>query len=228
MVDIEDFFEKVDRRNGGDGLIWVKASAPKGGQVVVDVKNRQGHSIKIPALKPGDPICLSRFAPFDLIRESHDLTQCVASGLVKIMSSAEANAYFEKKAKLLKTSPKALIDKVNQDAKDQLNSKPLAASEVDLDSAIGIETAEIEDVVQGRVLNVCSHISPMLKESERWPVSKALEELLELEDSLTLEDCDYLASQGGVYPSIVKWANEKMREIGQASGVFPESDALSD
>lgn len=227
METIVEFFERVDRKNGGDGVVWVKATAPRGQQVILEIRTQQGRRLKVPPIRPGDPVCLSKYATFDVIRDAEDVMQCWSNGIIKLMSSKEANDFFAVKAGRLKTTPEALKQKADQDARAALNAKPLKESEVDDSLAINTEYVNMEDVINPRLIYLCQQVSPMLKEEHRMPVNALQAELLDIEESLTLMDLEYIRANG-FYPTIKKWAAARQAAAAQAEGLAPALDALSD
>lgn len=227
MFDAVDFFDRVDRKNGGDGIVWVKAVAPRGRQVITELLTSQGRRVKIPAIRPGDPICISKYASFDIIRESSDFLQAVNSGIMKLMTHKEANAYFQKKASLLKTSPQELINKAEQSARDEFSNRQKQNNDVDVSQRVVTPSVATEDVVNPRLHHLCAQVQPRLAENEKMPVKELMSEVLDLEDSLTLDDLAYLQANG-FYPTVKKWAESKYLEVARAQGLVPESDDLSD
>jgi hypothetical protein len=228
MFDVIEYFDKVDRKNGGDGLIWVKAIAPRGAQVIVEPKTATGARVKVPAIKPGDPVCLSKYATFEILRDSTDLNQCVTGGLLKLMTHAEVEAYFEKKASILKTSAEDLKAQAEADARKEAmaRSRGLSSSEVDKSQRVSSLEGSTEDLVHPRLQALCAEVQPALKPNERMPVSELMTELLALEESITLDDLAYLQAHG-FYPTVKKWAETKFAEVAQAQGLIPETDDLS-
>jgi hypothetical protein len=51
QVDIASFWERVDRKNGGDGLVWAKSTAPAGQQVIVHIENANKQRFKVAPIK---------------------------------------------------------------------------------------------------------------------------------------------------------------------------------
>lgn len=227
MFDVVDFFEAVDKKNKGDGLVWAKATAPQGRQVIAELQTAHGKRVKIPPIRPGDPICLSKFATFDVIRDSPDLIQAANNGLIKLMTHKQANDYFAKKAALLKTTPEQLKANAEAAARQNVFTKRRETSEVDRSQRIEDSYVAEEDVVNPRLHNLCAQVQPMLKENQKMPVNEFMAEILDLEESLTLPDLEYLDALG-YYPSVKKWAKAKKLEVAQAMGLLPETDALSD
>ena len=228
MMNVVDFFDKVDKKNGGDGMVWVKATAKRGMHVIIELKGKSGERIKIPPIKPGDPICLSRYAQYEIIRDSADLVQNASNGTIKLMTQAEALDFFEKKAQVLKTTPEALMRKSATLAQESLRAKPMSAQEVDKSQRISNEPGpSIDDAINPYVQNLLAGVDVRLKDHERTAVTELMTELLNLEDSLTIEELDLIAATG-YYPSVKKWAKAKHLELAKASGLIPTEDELSD
>lgn len=228
MLSVVEFFDKVDKRNGGDGMVWAKATAPRGAQVIVEIRTANNTRVKIPPIKPGDPVCLSKYATFDVLRDAPDLLQCANNGLVRLLSHVEATAFFQRKADLLKTTPDSLIQKADNEARAAVTARPLDATQVDQSARIYAERpVDVEEAINPRLHTLAAQVSPLLKEGERLPVSTVMSELLDLEEALTMEDLEFVRSKM-FYPSVKKWAEQKQHELAIASGIIPASDALSD
>lgn len=213
MMSAIEFFDKVDRKEGGDGIVWAKATAPRGAQVIVEVRTANDKRIKIPAIRAGDPVCLSKYAPFDLLRQAEDLLQCSVAGLLRLMTNDEANAYFDRKAGILKKDPEDLMRKAHLETQRALLAQPLKEAEVDTSNRISDKYVAIDDVINPRLHDICRSISPLLPEEQRKSTQEVQEILLELEDSMTLEDAEYLDANSGTRPAIKRWAQQKKAEI---------------
>lgn len=228
IMEINDFFEKVDKANGGDGIVWAKATAPKGNQVIIHAENSQGKRVPIPPIKAGEPVCISRFCPrLEVLRDLSDLAECARAGLLKLMTSQEAKAFFDKRAGLLKTSPQELMAKSHQEAAKVINAKPLSDAEVDTSQRLQeVPALSIEDAINPRVQHLCNQVSVRLDDDQKLPVKELMAELLNLEDSLSLEDLEYIRASG-YYPSVKRWAEQKQREVAESQGLIPQEDELS-
>lgn len=225
LFDVVEFFEKVDKKAGGDGIVWAKATAPRGAQVITELQTAHGKRVKVPPIRPGDPVCLSKYATFDVLRDSPDLLQNANNGLIKLMTHEQANAYFERKAATLKTNPDQLRAKAEASAHASVFQKARDVSTVDRSQKMDDTYVSEEDVVNPRLHALCAQVQPMLKEGQKLPVNDLMSEILDLEESLTLEDLEYLDANG-CYPSVKKWAKAKKLEVAQAMGLVPETDAL--
>lgn len=221
------FFETADKANGGDGIVWAKASAPRGAQVILEMKHPNGARIKVPPIRAGDPVCLSKYAPFHIIKEDSDLLQCIINGLIRPMTSKQAAEHFSRKAEILKSTPELLMRKSDEEARRAMFSKPLEESQVDTKALIDTSQAVmIEDTVNPRVQHLCAQVSPMLKDEQRMPVKEFLAELHDMADFLTVEDLEYVRSQG-YYPSARKWATQTQAHVMKSQGLMPEEDELT-
>ena len=58
------------------------------------------------------------------------------------------------------------------------------------------------------------------------PVSELMGELLDMQDFLTMEDLEYVRSQG-FFPTVKKWAAQAQQELATSKGLLPEEDELS-
>lgn len=226
LLEVVNFFDRVDKSRGGDGIVWAKATAPRGRQVIIELKTAKGDRVKIPAIKSGDPVCLSKYATFDVLRDSSDITQCANNGLIRLMTHTEATAFFAKKAAILQTNPGELMKKSDQLARESMMNKPLAVTAVDSTQRIQDVQVSTDDVVNPRLHHLCGQVAPQLKDNDRLPVKEFMSQILDLEETMTLEDLDYLRAHG-YYPTAKKWADAKWSEMAKESGLIPESDELS-
>lgn len=222
MTNVVEFFESVDRNLGGDGVVWAKSILKNGAQVVLDItKDRVRY--KVPPITPGDPVCLTKSVPLTILRESPDLLEAVNAGSIKLMTTKEATAFFDKKASRLKTSSATLQAAAEEEAHRATRQK--STGEVDTSQRITSESVMIEDVIDPRVQHLCAQVHVGLKDNERWPVNKLLSELMKFEDTVTIDSLLFIEAEG-YYPSVKKWARELRAEKSREGGLEPTTDDL--
>lgn len=226
MVGVADYFDKVA---AGDKLVWAKAVAPQGRQVCLDIMGPNKQRYKVPEIKAGDPICLSKFAPLSILREASDLIQGATSTppILKLMLTSEVNEYFARKSKVLKVDPRDLRAQAEEDARRAASKRQLSDSEVDHGQAIQSGFVSIQDNINPHIEYLCAQVHVMLDADKRMPVSAFMGELLAIEDSLSMDDLEYIKALG-FYPTAKNWAEKKQNELGQQLGIIPQSDELSE
>lgn len=215
LLDIQKYFDTVDPKNGGDGLVWVKSimkvEGGGKGQVAVFLKNTQGERIHLPFIEPGDPICLSEYADLEDLRKGTNLRSCVSRRLLRFLTTQEAMKLVDDKAKFLGISTDELVEKARRRAQDVLNRKELDESEVDRDAALHAPS-EPEDIVNPYIRDLMAKVSVQLKDSQRVPASSIMEELLDMADQLSMDDFICIQAEG-YWPTVKKWAGAKLAEM---------------
>lgn len=236
QVDLASFWDRTDRRNGGDGLVWAKSTAPAGQQVIVHIENANKQRFKVPPIKAGNPVCLTSFAPFDVLRDSADLNQCATGGgsasgqpLVRLMTTKEADEFFDKKAKTLKRTKDDLKREAARVQMQEAQARKLAPSEVDTNLRIQDAVVSIQDVINPYIEDLCAQIRPDLDANMRMSASDFMSAMLDLEDSLSFDEVEYIYTHSGIYPSVRSWAAKKKDEIWAASADSAQAyDDLAD
>lgn len=223
MMAVVEFFERIDRKNGGDGIVWCKATAPKGRQVCVEVKTPNGQRLPLPPIKAGEPVCLSQFANFEALKDAPDLSRCAQKGLIRLMDSQEADSFFVKKASILNTTPQALVDKAQQAAMQTAYAEPLADSAIDKSQRLSNEFVSVEDVVNPRIQHICGEMSTSLADGQARLANDILSELVDMEESLTLEDFDFLYAGSTRYPSVRKWTAAARDALAEREGLLSDA-----
>lgn len=232
METTASFFDKVEK---GDKGVWAKSIAPRGRQVCIEVQLDNKKRFRIPPILPGDPVCLSKYAPFHALRECQDLLQ-LAGTQIKLMTTAEAKQYFEKKAALLKKTPTELRGLAEQQEKSFLARKKLDPSAVEDHMAEESSLAD-DEVISPPVMEIVAEIGGpaviqlgerrRVDDSHRLPASQALARLYEIQESLTFEDLAYVETRG-YWPSVKKWARDQIASYETRHGINATSDDLSD
>lgn len=215
MQDAESVLEKIDRKNGGDGIVWVCSNVKDGSQFILSLKDRTNRDIiGLPALKAGIPFCLSSKVSFEDLRTSPGLVEATSKGLVKLMTSTDAHAHFEKKAASKKLSADELMRQTDSAYRDQVaqSKSRLAPNAVDSSMRVRNEFVSVEDVIHPRVQNLMNAVGPTVKDHERMSESELMEELGSIEDVLDNDNLTYIQAYG-YYPQVKKWAMKKMNEI---------------
>ena len=227
---VSQFFDNVDPKNGGDGIVWARSTSPNGNIFIFQPETALGKPIKVPALQHGLPICVCpQHVSLDLLRDCQDLQKGASNGYVQLMTSDEADTYFVQRAEKEGVSPEDLQRLAEKRAQDELRGVKIDQqhqAEVLLErtpSKSKIKPYE-PSPVHPRVQQLCGQVSPLLADSDdnsvavahrRMPVNTFRSQLLDYEDALTLADLEHISSHG-YYPSVKKWANGRLKEIRAA------------
>lgn len=93
---VESVFERVAKENGGDGNLWAIALRREGNpasQVFLQVKDKRGKHIKIPAVHIGKPVLLApKYASVLSFYEDSDVKTFVDAGVLRLMTTKDALA----------------------------------------------------------------------------------------------------------------------------------------
>lgn len=228
--EVVDFFERVDRKNGGDGLVWCKATAPGGMQVIIEIKDRNNSKKPVwgGAIVPGDPMCLSQKCPdLELIKQSSTIAQSAAAGIVKLMTTADVTAWYTKKAKTMKTSPQELMKKAQAEQALRDQKKALPEDQVRLAQHVPgdlSDTVMVDDIINPRLHHLAAQVSPQLPDAKKMSAKELMGEVLNMEDILSFDDLMYVQSHF-YYPTIRNWATKKIGALN--ADAAPDSDELS-
>ena len=228
---VNEYFKSVREEEGGDGLVWVKNADPKGRQVVLNAKRPNGENIGFPTIRAGDPVCLSFFeADLDVVKACGDLRRAATKSLLKLMTTEEVDKLLERRASLLKTS----ADQLKQEAYNKsvaamnhsgVDESEVAASKLSDDQRV-IQSED--EIVNPRLFDIVARIGDFqTKDQNRLPASKAMAELLEIEETLDMNSLDFLIGRG-YWPSIKTWARKKQVELANSEGLVPTTDDLMD
>ena len=222
QVDVTGYWDKVDRKNGGDGLVWAKSMAKAGQQVIVHIEGPNKQHYKVPPIRAGDPVCLSQFAPLDVLRDSGDLNQCATGAmskdnqpLIRLMTTPEADVFFEKKAKTLKRTKEQLMQDaaIRQQREASGAARPLSRSEVDTSLKLEDAVVNVEEVINPFIEHLCAQIRPDLEANNRMSASDFMASMLDIEESLTFDEAEYIYTHSTVYPSVRSWAARKKDQL---------------
>lgn len=227
-VDCMEFFDRVDKKNGGDGVVWAKCTAKKATQAIVEIQNSMGRPIFMPPIKVGTPLCLTRYVPsFELLRNAEQIQQNVANGNIKLMTSADAWTFFNRKAERMQSTADQLMRQADAEAGNFMAKKGVPSNELDQNQSLArpIQTPEgYEDpalLMHPKIDDICNQVAPWLKPGECLSANAMFDVIYDLEDMLTIHDLTRLES-GGRYPTVKRWAQKKMLELsGEVSADVP-------
>lgn len=234
MENTNAFFDAVEKTDKG---VWAKSIAKKGRQVVIEVALDNNKRFKIPPIVPGDPVCLSKYAPFHALKNCQDLLQ-LAGTSIKLMTTAEARKYFDTKANLLKRTPAEV--RAEAEAKERaFMRREKALSKADAESHLADLEPEVseDDLISPQVLELVAEIGgPVVVEvgpgrrkvddSKRLPAAQVLSRLFEIQESLTQDDLLYIETRG-YWPSVKKWAREQIATLVTLHSI-DESESMAD
>lgn len=211
MSAVGEYFDNVDRKNGGDGLVWVKCIEPTGMQVALDLKDENGVSRPTKAIEQGAPRCLSSEGiSIDGLRRSADIGRAVFVGNIKLMTTAEVDEWYQKIEAETGLDTSELDAQVQQSAKSFQNRQ---ANSSQPDMSMMIQSAEdsllAEENISSRVRYLMGEVDIRLKDSDRRPAKEITAELVNLQDVLSIDELEYIYSRG-YWPSVRSWAKKKI------------------
>jgi hypothetical protein len=178
--------------------IWVRNRSAKvtgkaASNVVMQVSS--GSVVDSVIIPPGrDPVCLTDQVTAKMLSECMDLFKLVKSRVLELLDPSEADAYYAQNQERLKV----VTDKVNK-----------ILSNVKEDTVP--RKAQLGNIeIHPRVGDICLKARHAAI-SER----EAVELLMEQEDALTIEDYNYILSNG-VFNSVKSWAQDQIALKTQA------------
>lgn len=202
--------------------VWAKATTDM--QVVLSSR-KKGETLGINPIEPGDPVLLTRYATVEELKNS-DLRHMVMQGKLRLMSSDDAEAYFAAKAKRLNATPDRLKAEALQRESAYANHEPANSGDnrkADQRAAdimkrtmptssdgggMQINPELTRDVVKPRIVHLCRQASSQLKQEDRKPANLLLEEFLAIEDSLSMDDLEYIIANVA-YKTVRSWATNR-------------------
>jgi len=214
-ISFEDFFERVDRANGGDGLVYARSTHPQGYDVILgELYDASGkHARKFPPIKR-DPVLLTKTARLAVLRDHGDLMEMVQKGAIQLMSSSEALAFFGRKSEITGVPIEELIRDAEQASQKAASHSPGSVT-VDEKLKVGAGSApavSIEAVISPRVMNFVAGLSAELDDNLRTPEKAAAVKFADMIDNLSSDELSYIQAHG-YYPSIRKKASARFDEM---------------
>jgi hypothetical protein len=179
-----------------------------------------------------DPVNLTRFVPFQAVKNSHDLRKLLnrVPPALLILSETEFNAYFSHQATKSGVTVDQALEAAEQRRSAVQNHTPLADAPdpIKLHEVVedgkhlgerkivrSLETVSAEEEINPRVLNLCLQVNPALTDQQKMTAAQLLSELDVMGD-LTLIDWEYVRSHG-FYKSVKNLAKKKADELALAS-----------
>jgi len=239
-------------KNCTDEMVWCRAVQPPGQQGIIQ------HSMsivdgtnyyRIPPITVGDPMCLSTYAPYEALRKSSELRTSVTKGILELLTTDQADAFFAKKASVGGRSIDMLKNEAANREASFLNHEPLvdpnrpaAANERALDSVSEAVTFArtknnqpivAEEVVKPYIIHLCQQVSSELKEEACMPANELLMKLQEIEPTLSMDDLEHIRAHGR-WKSVKQWATQKQASVAEAFEIddtkprpsAPQSDSI--
>jgi len=191
-----------------------------------------------------DPINLTQYFPFDVIKRSMDLRKLLARRppVLQLLDDEEYVAYFTKKAvsKGLSTPDgKPNIDaaiSVAEDQRARLSNKgafttstvpkplpgvvesdgsgPNGEARFGERNRVRGEEVSMDEIIKGRVLHLMAQVNPELPEEQRMPAMQLIQELEDIPD-MAIEDWECVRAQG-YYKSAKTLAKKKIQDLVDA------------
>lgn len=215
---ISDFFRE-ERDN-----VWIKVTGDA--QIVLNMKDGKD-PISVPPIQPGDPILITKSVSYDqLKRATGDFRDFVMKGYLKLLSQEEAQTYFEEKSARVGKSAEELM--LASDAKwsDPVHSAGMRIESAEPRAKVSAAQSESDtpgynpiltrDAVKPRVQHLCRQGSTQMPAEQRKPASELLEDFIDIEDSLSEDDVNYILANTaaqGEYKTVHAWANGKLASL---------------
>jgi hypothetical protein len=171
------------------------------------------------------PVCITNRVPWAALEGSTDFRAMVERNppQMLILSEKEYNDYFKRLARMNETTPeeekqnamrthRSLNDKVT----DPNLPKPKTLEEIEKEAEEKEKSSKV-DPVSPSVVGLCVKGGKDAPKTTRMKAGDLMEEFSVIEEEMTAVDFDYVLSKVE-YPSIRKWAQSKIEEMG------PESD----
>lgn len=219
LQSIATYFKKADPEKDGDGMVWVQLVKANGNQVVFQKgSHKDGSIVRFPAVKGRDPVCLSQTASFDDIVRCTDLREFVRKGVLQLLTQAEADAYFEKKAAVFGEDPETLQEANKREAAKRMMDAEMSERMVQQVAQQSAQTAPadaIVDPINPRVQHLLHQVAPFLGPNERMPERELMQELFDMADSLSYEDYSLIFNRG-YYQPVKNWAQAQLKALQDA------------
>lgn len=223
---VKEYFDRIDPDKGGDGLVWAKCIDKQNRYVNLNIFGLDGQRKKVPPVFPGDPVNLNDESTFEELKRAGDLHKAVVKGLLRLMTTEEAIEHFDKKSKTLNRTVEDLAKDAHQRARASLSHQGVTDPDHSKRIRHDIDDAGLdEDEINPRVQYLMSQVNYKLEDYERMPASELLNELMNMEDTLTYLDLEIIRSQG-FWGSVKQWALKKQGEL--ASQDDPALDEQDD
>ena len=207
-------------------------------QVSVTFDIGQGHTESFLFPNSKDPLDLTRFIPFDAIKNSMDLRRMLnrSPPALRLLTETEYRAYFERQAQQ-QGLPDASIAMDKAEAKRMAvqNHIPLpdAPDPIKLHEVVedgqhlgerkivqSLDRASEQEEINPKILHLCLQVHPSVPEQQKMTAQMMLNELDAI-PSLTLEDWSYVQSFG-YFKSVRNLARKKIAELTAAEGEAEE------
>lgn len=198
-------------------------------QVSLEFKSPSGDVTPVLLRRSRDPVNLTQQVSFEDIKSSASFRRLVnrVPSVIRLMTEADYNGYYEQKAKIAGKS----VDDVIREAEVRRQNnqahiadlKEVAAKTEAFDDAQSPDKLEMKmaDVVHPRVMTLCQQVSADVPNERKLGASDLLEELKTL--NLKEADLEYVQSHG-YWKSVKKWA---AAELAAKSANGEEGDGLS-
>ena len=199
-------------------------------QVSVSFDIGPGHSESFLFPNSHDPINLTRFVPFDAIKNSMDFRRMLnrSPPALRLLTEQEYRQYFERQSQQQGLdSAETAMDRAEAKRMAVQNHMPLPDApepiklhEVTEDgqrlgehkTVRSLDQVSEQEEINPRVLHLCLQVHPSVPDQSKMTAASFLNEL-DLIPNLTLMDWDYIQSHGSYYKSVKGLARKKIAEL---------------
>jgi len=184
-------------------------------QISLSFKTPNGDTLSFLLPKGLDPHNLTQTVPFDIIKESADFRRMVnrRPAVMRVLTEAEYNKYFEEKAARLGKSADILRDQAISH-QQRYQQKTADASEVAARTeqfTTSIETdphtlvIKDEETIHPRVLHLMQQVSSDVSEAQRMPAAELIDQLESLLGELNDDSLECIRARG-YWKTVKAWA----------------------
>ena len=215
--------------------VWVRTTT--GVQVSLNFNLGHGDTTSFVIPATGDPYNLTQRFPWEAIKRSADIRHFVAGRAkprLQLMTPGDAEAYYERKAAKKGTTVEVAMIEAEERREKMFSMQPVSGTTAqpieDVPEAASPNDDNVvrtEEIVQSRVINLCHQVDPTIPANQRWDAKRLLEELEGIENTLSVDDLQYVVGHGR-YRSIIRWADIRLKDKLTSDDAGSETSILED
>ena len=228
------FFEK-------EGDIYVQNISNN--QVSLEFETSPGHSEGFLLKASRNPINITQHIPFTAVKASPAFRKMLnrRPPVLQILDEKEFVEYYERRAAVQNLpSAEHAMDRAEQERLGLVNKtafttndKPEPIHEVIADGkSLGerkevraFESINSDEVINPRVLHLCTQVHPDIKDAEKMKANEMLSELETVEDSLKIDDYEYIRAHG-YWKTVKNWAKARISKLSENLGEGAEEQPM--
>lgn len=206
---VQEFFDKVRPSKGGDGIVWIRSTMTNGSQLVLNFKS-DGDVVPVPPIPVGDPmqLCPTQIPDVEDIVKNRDVQSLATKGYIQLLTNAEAETFFAKKAALLGMKPEEVMEDALQ---AQLNTKHKGAP-VETPDRKGVDQDGFQHVISPSVSILCEEASNERHPNERANSKDVIKRLYELREQISLSEIEYCRGKLSHLPKVIQLLDDLAKD----------------